>query len=84
MFICKVCKGLVKPALLTAGSTSSTGTSSGISRAGGDDSNGATDFGDGGSDFGDEGRLGAGKGKLLASLAQVCHKTLFSNMQIPA
>ena len=76
MFICKVCKGILKPAVPSSGSgVTSANSSSGFSRppaASGDDSNGGGDFGDGGSEFGDEvsTKVGVGKGKPLAALAQ--------------
>ena len=76
MFICKVCKGLVKAACPMPGNGNS---NSGVSRVsfGGDDSNGANDYGDGGSDAGEDSIpavrsiVGIGKGKpFAAALAQ--------------
>ena len=73
MFICKVCKGLVKSACPMPGNGTSGNSNSGVSRLSiGDDSNDGINFGDAGSDAGDDSssKIGIGKGKPFAALAQ--------------
>ena len=70
MFVCKVCKGLVKSALQIPVNGNS---NSGVSRLSiGDDSNEGTNFGDASSDAGDDSssKIGIGKGKPFAAIAQ--------------